>query len=188
MLNEAHFADSAYLVATYLLSVVQVGESVCTDTKILQAVVDTLKETIGKESFYLLVDCEVTSYCSRPTLISVSTGCCSKLLLRWCSHRQCSTLRFSLQFPMWISSGGSLEYVFLDVGKSKPDFVRAATCCMVLVRLLGSKPCFEAVRTSPEISTILFQVSHSLILNSSAMLTTMRCLRLIMFINILRSR
>lgn len=65
-----------------------VGESQCTDLKILQAVGDTLKESIGK---------------------------------------------------------------------LKPDAVRATTCCMVLARLLGSKPCFDAIRSLPELTTVLFQ-------------------------------
>lgn len=42
------------------LVIMQVGESQCTDPKILQAVADTLKEAIGKE-FLLFVDCEVAT-------------------------------------------------------------------------------------------------------------------------------
>lgn len=43
-------------------SYMQVGESQCTDSKILQAVADTLKEAIGKEYFHLFLDCEVARY------------------------------------------------------------------------------------------------------------------------------
>ncbi|KAG0579697.1 hypothetical protein KC19_4G117600 [Ceratodon purpureus] len=47
------------------------------------------------------------------------------------------------------------------IGKSDPDTVRATTCCMVLVRLLGSKPCFDAIRSLSEIGTVLFQCVRS---------------------------
>lgn len=57
-----------------------------------------------------------------------------------------------------------LDGIFCNPGKSKPDSARAVTCCMVLVRLLGSKPCFDAIKTLPEIATILFQVFLSLLL------------------------
>jgi len=40
----------------------QVGESQCTDPKILQAVADTLKEALGKEIFPLFLDCDVARY------------------------------------------------------------------------------------------------------------------------------
>jgi len=36
---------------------------------------------------------------------------------------------------------------------------------MVLVRLLGSKPCFDAVRNLPELATVLFQVFLRLFIN-----------------------
>ncbi|KAG0590844.1 hypothetical protein KC19_1G130600 [Ceratodon purpureus] len=90
--NSTREAMALHLPLKEYAANILVGESQCTDVKILQVVSDTLKETLGKP---------------------------------------------------------------------KPDFVRAATCCMVLVRLLGSKPCFDAIRISPEIATTLFQCVRS---------------------------
>jgi len=47
----------------------QVGESQCTDTKILQAVADTLKEAMGKESFPFFFDCAVAGLRDAPLML-----------------------------------------------------------------------------------------------------------------------
>lgn len=88
-----------------------------------------------------------------------------------CPHentlRFCAGLVFLWVLGLWWDSDKISSWHFCNAGKSKPDTVRAATCCMVLVRLLGSKPCFDAIRTLPEIATILFQVlSFSFFLNT----------------------
>jgi hypothetical protein len=44
---------------------------------------------------------------------------------------------------------------------SGQDFVGAATCCIVLQRLLASRPCFEAIRNMPDVVAVIFQVKKS---------------------------
>jgi hypothetical protein len=77
------------------------------------------------------------------------------------------TRRLTLTIVLWYHTNrDSVDHLSLcgeklacyNSGKPKPDTVRATTCCMVLVRLLGSKSCFDAIRNLPEIGTVLFQV------------------------------
>lgn len=90
--NSTKEAGALHLPLKEYAANILIGESQCSDAKVLQAVVDTLKETIGKQ---------------------------------------------------------------------KPDTVRVATCCMVLVRLLGSKACFNSIGSIPEIASVLFQCVRS---------------------------
>lgn len=46
----------------------------------------------------------------------------------------------------------------LESGGAVEDYVSATTCCLVLQRLLASRPCFESVKSMPEVVTVLFQV------------------------------
>lgn len=54
----------------------------------------------------------------------------------------------------------------LESGGDGQDYVRATTCCLVLQRLLASRPCFESVRSMPEVITVLFQVLFLISLGS----------------------
>lgn len=45
---------------------------------------------------------------------------------------------------------------------SGQDFVGAATCCIVLQRLLASRPCFEAIRNMPDVVAVIFQVKKAI--------------------------
>ncbi|KAH9554372.1 hypothetical protein CY35_08G060500 [Sphagnum magellanicum] len=47
------------------------------------------------------------------------------------------------------------------LGNPGQDFVRATTCCIVLQRLLASRPCFEAIRTMPDVVAVIFQCIRS---------------------------
>jgi len=48
-------------------------------------------------------------------------------------------------------------------GNPGQDFVRATTCCIVLQRLLASRPCFEAIRTMPDVVAVIFQVKKKIV-------------------------
>jgi hypothetical protein len=51
-------------------------------------------------------------------------------------------------------------------GNPGQDFVRATTCCIVLQRLLASRPCFEAIRTMPDVVAVIFQVKKKIVPHS----------------------
>ncbi|CAM6077021.1 unnamed protein product [Sphagnum tenellum] len=54
------------------------------------------------------------------------------------------------------------DYLKECVGNnSGQDFVGAATCCIVLQRLLASRPCFEAIRNMPDVVAVIFQCMRS---------------------------
>lgn len=45
-----------------------------------------------------------------------------------------------------------------ETGGFGQDYILATTCCLVLQRLLASRPCFESVKSMPEVVAVLFQV------------------------------
>ncbi|XP_024368115.1 uncharacterized protein [Physcomitrium patens] len=47
------------------------------------------------------------------------------------------------------------------VGGFGQDYILATTCCLVLQRLLASRPCFESVKSMPEVVAVLFQCMRS---------------------------
>ncbi|CAM6026456.1 unnamed protein product [Sphagnum balticum] len=54
------------------------------------------------------------------------------------------------------------DYLKECVGNnSGQDFVGAATCCIVLQRLLASRACFEAIRNMPDVVAVIFQCMRS---------------------------
>ncbi|KAH9562610.1 hypothetical protein CY35_05G081400 [Sphagnum magellanicum] len=54
------------------------------------------------------------------------------------------------------------DYLKECVGNnSGQDFVGASTCCIVLQRLLASRPCFEAIRNMPDVVAVIFQCMRS---------------------------
>jgi hypothetical protein len=46
----------------------------------------------------------------------------------------------------------------LQSGGLGQDYVSATTCCIVLQRLLASRPCFGSVKSMPEVASVLFEV------------------------------
>jgi hypothetical protein len=82
------------------------------------------------------------------------------------SHKKCvSYWQFPWGPPFFLSCCSKSSWIVLNttVALPKPgnpgqDFVRATTCCIVLQRLLASRPCFEAIRTMPDVVAVIFQV------------------------------
>ncbi len=78
-------------------------------------------------------------------------------VLRWTLEFGCTNYNSTTWFTIFTYL---LRFFHVDVesGNPKTDSVRATTCCMVLLRLLASRPCFDAIRGMPEIGAVLFQV------------------------------
>ncbi len=160
----------------------QVGDSQCNDSKVLQAVADILKECLGEspstKEWGETLGSQLTFSSFLPLLRSwelemVKEVARTHTMYVHFTQEMCFLLAVSLGTPLFLSCCSKSFWIVLNTTVALPksgnpgqDFVRATTCCIVLQRLLASRPCFEAIRTMPDVVAVIFQVKKKIVPHS----------------------